>query len=518
VDTGVLCENRNAQDTCESATFANVLVDCNNGACVNAKFTNGTALVCSQTVASTSVSSTSTVTCQSASTDQSTVTCASGACTDMDFVTSAVNCDYDACTNAVFLHCSCCDGSGCSYSTNMPSCAASSALEFCSTRFVGQSCKAWGNPICTNVAVDETTNSSRAKLSACSNGDCQQAVFTNAAVLCDNRNFFGTSGTTCQALSATSSIVVCEEGACSQAKFVDSTVSCQATRSAPSCPSSTMTRSIVTCLDTSCASANFVASAVTCDDSYSCADATFDSCSCCDGYGCSYQVPSCQAVNGIPSDSDVSPAVSFCTMCAGQGHPLCEQGSSNSGSSPKPPPAPLPAPVPQDEPASPPTSPVADPPTAMVVPGPVVLPTLTSPTMDTNSPKPPPAPLPAPVPQDEPASSPTSPVADPPTAMVVPGPVVLPTLTSPTMDTNLVTSSNTPLVIPAIADANQTMSIADWPLHGSIAVKDDGTITYTPDTGFNGSDRFNVEICNADGRCETVAMSLTIQPASSSGG
>jgi Bacterial Ig domain len=171
-------------------------------------------------------------------------------------------------------------------------------------------------------------------------------------------------------------------------------------------------------------------------------------------------------VNEIPSDSDVSPAVSFCTMCAGQGHPLCEQGSSNSGSSPKPPPAPLPAPVPQDEPASP----------------------------------------------------PTSPVADPPTAMVFPGPVVLPTLTSPTMDTTLVTSSNTPLVIPAIADANQTMSIADWPMHGSIAVKDDGTITYTPDTGFDGLDRFNVEICNADGRCETVAMSLTIQPASSSGG
>jgi hypothetical protein len=162
---------------------------------------------------------------------------------------------------------------------------------------------------------------------------CRQVTARSSSVTCSGAGEAGTSAananatTTCQAMSATSSTVTCEEGACARSQFVDSTVSCQ-----QGCTSSNMTRGVVSCLDASCTFTNFVVSAVACDDSSSCVGATFDSCSCCDGYGCSAGLPSCKTVHKLPSNSQVSPAVSFCTMCTGQGHPLCKGGTSDSGS------------------------------------------------------------------------------------------------------------------------------------------------------------------------------------------
>jgi hypothetical protein len=50
-NTGVSCDNRNAQDTCLQANFSSSLVDSNAGACVDTQFADS-AVQCSATVVS----------------------------------------------------------------------------------------------------------------------------------------------------------------------------------------------------------------------------------------------------------------------------------------------------------------------------------------------------------------------------------------------------------------------------------------------------------------------------------
>jgi len=50
------------------------------------------------------------------------------------------------------------------------------------------------------------------------------------------------------------------------------------------------------------------------------------------------------------------------------------------------------------------------------------------------------------------------------------------------------------------------------PLHGTVAINDDGTVTYTPAENYNGSDSFTYSITDADGDVSTATVSLTINP------
>jgi hypothetical protein len=48
--------------------------------------------------------------------------------------------------------------------------------------------------------------------------------------------------------------------------------------------------------------------------------------------------------------------------------------------------------------------------------------------------------------------------------------------------------------------------------NGSLTDNGDGTITYTPDPDFNGSDSFVYEICDTIGSCDTATVSITVTP------
>jgi hypothetical protein len=49
--------------------------------------------------------------------------------------------------------------------------------------------------------------------------------------------------------------------------------------------------------------------------------------------------------------------------------------------------------------------------------------------------------------------------------------------------------------------------------NGSLTDHADGTLTYTPDPGFNGSDSFVYEICDTDLMCDTATVSITVNPS-----
>jgi Bacterial Ig domain len=299
----------------------------------------------------------------------------------------------------------------------------------------------------------------------CTEGACRQALFSGASVLCDNKDYFGTE-VTCDEIVAANSAVSCEAGACLNAKFTDSTVTCQKTRGGPSCLTSSMTRSTVTCLDESCTTTTFAASAVTCDYFDSCKEATFDNCTCCDGYGCPDGIVSCQG-----------DLVTLCASCAGHGHPLCgEMNGINS----------VPMQTPPSSVAVPTLMPIIP-----MSPSPVVIPAVSNPTqmpsanLDETM---------APIVVREPMSR--SPV--------------LPGTNEVANGTAFSAAANTPVEIPPIASGNETATITKGPENGNITVKDDGTLTYTPNQGFEGVDHVSVMVCDSENACEVIVLSVTI--------
>ena len=62
----------------------------------------------------------------------------------------------------------------------------------------------------------------------------------------------------------------------------------------------------------------------------------------------------------------------------------------------------------------------------------------------------------------------------------------------------------------ATADLNITATTA--PANGSIVVNSDKTITYTPTTGFTGSDSFTYTIADSDGGTSTATVTVTVTP------
>jgi large repetitive protein len=57
-----------------------------------------------------------------------------------------------------------------------------------------------------------------------------------------------------------------------------------------------------------------------------------------------------------------------------------------------------------------------------------------------------------------------------------------------------------------------TVSIDNAPDYGTAIVNLDGTITYTPDTNFNGADAFTYEVCDDDGACLSATVTVTVNP------
>jgi VCBS repeat-containing protein len=57
-----------------------------------------------------------------------------------------------------------------------------------------------------------------------------------------------------------------------------------------------------------------------------------------------------------------------------------------------------------------------------------------------------------------------------------------------------------------------TLDTAHGPAHGSVVVNANGTFTYTPDTGFAGTDTFKYVITDASGQTSTATATLTVNP------
>ncbi len=48
------------------------------------------------------------------------------------------------------------------------------------------------------------------------------------------------------------------------------------------------------------------------------------------------------------------------------------------------------------------------------------------------------------------------------------------------------------------------------PANGTFANNFDGTFSYAPDPGFNGSDSFVYEVCDTDAACDTAIVNITV--------
>eukprot|EP00563_Minutocellus_polymorphus_P002529 CAMPEP_0181040278 /NCGR_PEP_ID=MMETSP1070-20121207/10959_1 /TAXON_ID=265543 /ORGANISM="Minutocellus polymorphus, Strain NH13" /LENGTH=539 /DNA_ID=CAMNT_0023118269 /DNA_START=674 /DNA_END=2289 /DNA_ORIENTATION=+ len=250
--------------------------------------------------------------CYGASFHQSDITCSKQdwySCQDAEFFASAVTCEdgYSTCDEDMFYPCSCCKSLS-------PDCHAEPCFDrmtgtsdkFCSSLFLGKSCKAWGNPICDGVAVSSPapihssgTCSLREEIAVCDSTDrgCNNMQIENCSVYCQD--------------------------ACQSADITASTVECVGRSS---CYGATFRQSDITCSDLqwyACRDAKFIASAVTCQDGYyTCDEDEFYPCSCCKSPS-----PDCHAEPCF--DRMTRTADSFCSStflgktCKDWGNPIC---------------------------------------------------------------------------------------------------------------------------------------------------------------------------------------------------
>jgi len=109
--------------------------------------------------------------------------------------------------------------------------------------------------------------------------------------------------------------------------------------------------------------------------------------------------------------------------------------------------------------------------------------------------------------------------ASPPASTPVAPPVVSPS-SQPTINTECgVNNANViagqSVSVPPCIDNVDTVYVTVWPVDGSLTVRDDGSVVYIPNAGFQGEDTFTTETCDAEGNCfaATVIMQVTAAAA-----
>ena len=83
-----------------------------------------------------------------------------------------------------------------------------------------------------------------------------------------------------------------------------------------------------------------------------------------------------------------------------------------------------------------------------------------------------------------------------------------------------VTDEDTPVTVPVLADDSDvdgpldpaSVTVTSAPTDGTTSVNADGTITYTPNPGFWGTDSFDYQVCDTDPTplCDTATVSVTV--------
>ncbi|HKL07123.1 MAG TPA: Ig-like domain-containing protein, partial [Bacteroidales bacterium] len=59
-------------------------------------------------------------------------------------------------------------------------------------------------------------------------------------------------------------------------------------------------------------------------------------------------------------------------------------------------------------------------------------------------------------------------------------------------------------------DGVQSVSISSTPVNGTCIVEDNFTVTYTPNTGFSGTEVFKYQVCDNDGDCATASVTIQV--------
>ena len=97
--------------------------------------------------------------------------------------------------------------------------------------------------------------------------------------------------------------------------------------------------------------------------------------------------------------------------------------------------------------------------------------------------------------------------------IVPPTPTPTPTVVPVAVNDRATTPRNTPVTIDVLSNDTPngatTPNVVTVPQNGTAVVNPDGTIEYTPHTGFKGVDTFVYELCNADG-CATATVSIEV--------
>ena len=55
-----------------------------------------------------------------------------------------------------------------------------------------------------------------------------------------------------------------------------------------------------------------------------------------------------------------------------------------------------------------------------------------------------------------------------------------------------------------------SVTVTSGPSNGSTSVNPDGTIDYTPDPDFSGTDSFSYQVCDVAGACDTATVDITV--------
>lgn len=58
-----------------------------------------------------------------------------------------------------------------------------------------------------------------------------------------------------------------------------------------------------------------------------------------------------------------------------------------------------------------------------------------------------------------------------------------------------------------------TYTVTTPPANGSVTMNPDGTYTYTPNTGFTGTDVFTYQVCNQVGQCSSATVTINVPPS-----
>ncbi len=88
------------------------------------------------------------------------------------------------------------------------------------------------------------------------------------------------------------------------------------------------------------------------------------------------------------------------------------------------------------------------------------------------------------------------------------------------------TSINTPVVINVVSNDTDpdgdlvvsSVAVTVPPTSGSAVSNGDGTVTYTPNSGFHGADTFTYQICDSGGLCDTAVVTIDVTTGGGGGG